>query len=161
MSYREKFDIVTAARVLQWIGDPAAAVLEMKRAAKPCGMLVVLDYNHAKNEWDPDPPPAFRRFHTAFLEWRQANHWDNLMADHLPEMFSAAGLVEVESHPSDEVSERSTLWLEVIGDVGSRMGDAGLCTEAQLQEARECYDAWIMNYMKRQTLVLSTVTGML
>ncbi len=167
LSYCGQFDIVTAARVLQWIGDPAAAVSQMKQAAKPNGMLVVLDYNHAKNEWDPEPPPAFRRFYTAFLDWREANHWDNLMADHLPELFQAAGLEEIESLGSEEVAQRgdtdfkqqSALWLEVIGDVGERLAEAGFCTTAQLEEARECYDAWIKTDLKRQTLALRTVIG--
>ena len=159
LSYRGQFDIVTAARVLQWIGEPASAISKMKQAAKANGMIVVLDYNHAKNEWVPDPPPAFRRFYAAFLDWRHANHWDNLMADHLPELFRAAGLNDVESQSSDEFAQQSPLWPEVIGDVGARLAEAGLFTAAQSREALECYDAWIVTDMKKQTLALRTVTG--
>src|SRR5690349_17877386 len=38
-----QFDVVTAARTLQWIADPALAISKMKQAAKASGMLVVLD----------------------------------------------------------------------------------------------------------------------
>jgi ubiquinone/menaquinone biosynthesis C-methylase UbiE len=46
---RERFDMVSAARVLQWVGEPAAALQKIKEAAKPGGLVVVLDYNHARN----------------------------------------------------------------------------------------------------------------
>jgi SAM-dependent methyltransferase len=49
----EEFDIVTAARTLQWIAEPTLAISKMKQAAKPSGVLVVLDYNHTSNEWEP------------------------------------------------------------------------------------------------------------
>src|SRR3982751_3359875 len=40
LPYDAEFDIVTAARALQWIADPARAVEQMARAAKPGGMVV-------------------------------------------------------------------------------------------------------------------------
>src|ERR1039457_2793021 len=83
MPFEGRFDIVTAARTLQWLSQPGEAVVRMMRAAKPGGRVVVLDYNHEDNSWDPDPPTAFRRFYRAFLEWRRANQWDNRMADRL------------------------------------------------------------------------------
>jgi replicative DNA helicase len=78
----------------------------MKQAAKPAGVLVVLDYNHTQNQWQPDPPRAFKLFYDAFLAWRHTNHWDNEIADHLPELFRSAGLVDVESRVQ-EVSQIS------------------------------------------------------
>jgi ubiquinone/menaquinone biosynthesis C-methylase UbiE len=43
--FRKGFDIVTAARTLQWISEPSRAVGQMKRAAKLGGCVVILDYN--------------------------------------------------------------------------------------------------------------------
>jgi len=167
LSYPAQFDIVTAARTLQWIAEPALAVSRMKRAAQPAGMLVVLDYNHARNEWSPDPPPEFRHFYKAFLAWRQANQWDNGMADRLPALLRAAGLEDIESHVQDEVAERgepdfaerTALWPEVIENVGGQLAKAGFCTESQLQEARESYHAWAKTELVKQTLSMRTVTG--
>lgn len=169
LSFRGRFDIVTAARTLQWIAEPGLAVLNMRQAAKPPGMLVVLDYSHARNEWKPDPPVEFSRFYRAFLAWRQANQWDNEMADRLPELFRSAGLVDVESHFQDEVvgrgepefAERTALWSEVIENVGEQIAKAGLCTESQLREARVCYESWVQTALVRQTLSMRTVTGKL
>jgi ubiquinone/menaquinone biosynthesis C-methylase UbiE len=126
MTFQAQFDIVTAARTLQWISEPALAISRMKDALKPSGMLVVLDYNLAANEWEPEPPDAFRDFYAAFLAWRKANLWDNHMADHLPELFRSAGLGDIESHVQDEIAQRgmphfdqkANLWLWVIENLG-------------------------------------------
>jgi ubiquinone/menaquinone biosynthesis C-methylase UbiE len=100
-----QFDIVSAARALQWIAEPPLAISKMKQAAKPSGVLVVLDYNHTSNDWEPDPPGEFKLFYNAFLTWRRTNRWDNEMEDHLPDLFRTAGLVEVKSQAQDEVVE--------------------------------------------------------
>jgi len=162
-----RFDIVTAARTLQWISDPGLAISKMKQAAKPSGMLVVLDYNHAANEWAPDPPAEFRDFYRAFLAWRKANGWDNEMADHLPGLFQSAGLIEIESHVQDEVAHRGTpnfgeqasLWSQVIENVGVQLTKAGFLNESRLQEASECYAAWAQTDLMKQTLAMRTVVA--
>ena len=162
-----QFDIVTAARTLQWIAQPALAISKMKQAAKPAGALVVLDYNHATNKWDPAPPREFQRFYSAFLAWRNANGWDNEMANHLPALFRSAGLVDIRSRTQDEVAERggpefaerAALWSEVIDNVRGHLATAGFCTEFQLEEARECYASWAKAALMKQTLALRTIIG--
>jgi len=167
LRFRAQFDIATAARTLQWIADPALAISQMKLAAKTGGMLVVLDYNHASNTWDPEPPSEFKRFYSAFLAWRDANGWDNGMADHVPELFRAAGLADVTSRAQDEVAlrggeefaERTALWSEVIENVGEQLAGAGFCTELELKEARECYRRWVKTELVKQTLTMRAVAG--
>jgi SAM-dependent methyltransferase len=167
LRFRDQFDIVTAARTLQWIAEPALAISKMKQAAKSAGVLVVLDYTHATNEWEPDPPPEFKRFYSAFLAWRNTNLWDNEMADHLPELFRSAGLVDVKSRVQDEIverggpefDERTTLWSEVIENVGGQLVAAGFCTEFQLEGACGCYDSWVKTELVKQTLAMRAVTG--
>jgi len=167
LPYCGQFDIVTAARTLQWIASPGRAVIAMKEAAKTGGIVVVLDYSHVRNSWEPDPPPAFRRFYEAFLAWRRANLWDNEMADHLPALFREAGLTGIESHVQDEVvrrgdadfDERGALWAEVIDNVGGPIAKGGFCTEAQVVDAREQYGPWVKTELATQTLSMRTVTG--
>jgi SAM-dependent methyltransferase len=162
-----QFDIISAARALQWIAEPALAISKMKQAVKPSGVLVVLDYNHTNNEWEPDPPDEFQLFYNAFLAWRCTNRWDNEMADHLPDLFRSAGLVEVNSQVQDEVverggpdfAERAALWSEVIENVGGQLSMAGFCTKRQLEEARECYDSWAKTALVKQTLAMRAITG--
>ncbi|QOY91718.1 methyltransferase domain-containing protein [Paludibaculum fermentans] len=167
LDYPAQFDVVTAARTLQWIAEPGQAVAAMARAVKPGGLVVILDYNHADNAWDPAPPGEFQRFYQAFLDWRQAHHLDNRMADHLPALLEAAGLVEVETHLQDEVSERgqpdfpqrTTLWVEVIDSVGAQVAQGGFFPEAELPRVRSLYSEWVRTELIRQTLAMRTVTG--
>ena len=162
-----QFDIVNAARTLQWIAEPALAISKMKQAAKPSGVLVVLDYNHTSNEWEPDPPGEFKLFYNAFLAWRSTNRWDNEMAAHLPDFFRSAGLVEVKSQVQDEIvergapdfTERAALWLDVIENVGGQLVTVGFCTKHQLEAARECHDSWTKTSLLKQTLAMRAVTG--
>jgi SAM-dependent methyltransferase len=156
LPYDAEFDIVTAARVLQWIPDPARAVARMAAAVKPGGRLVVLDYNHDRNSWSPEPPPEFRRFYAAFLDWRSANGWDNAMADHLPALFEAAGLLEVGSIVSDEAAGRGgpDVWTAVIDGIGAKF-----YPDDERARALAAYHDYWSGTMDRQTLALRTVVG--
>ena len=163
--YDAAFDVVTAARTLQWIADTGRAIRRMAHAVAPGGWLVVLDYNHARNAWDPAPPAAFMAFYAQFLAWRAANGWDNEVADHLPALLEAAGLTGIEIHDADEVGERgdadfaqkTALWVGVIDTLGPTMCGAGVCDAALVAAAREAYDAWRASTLQRQTLSMKTV----
>jgi SAM-dependent methyltransferase len=167
VAFYAEFDVVTAARTLQWIAEPAVAISKMKAAAKPAGILVVLDYNHARNAWEPEPTDAFKLFYRAFLDWRRSNGWDNEMADHLPDLFRSAALVDIRSRVEDEVAERgapdfagrTALWCEVIESLGAQLAAAGFCTKVQLEEARASYSSWAATALRKQTLAMRVVTG--
>ncbi len=161
------FDIVTAARTLQWIPDPSLAIDRMRRSLRPSGTLVVLDFNHVSNTWDPEPPEPFKLFYDAFLAWRTSNRCDNQIADHLPELFHSAGLIEVQSQCQNEVvergdpnfTERSAIWLDGIDAMGEHIAAAGFCTKDQIAAARASYGPWIQHTLTRQTLVMKAVVG--
>jgi SAM-dependent methyltransferase len=167
LPYSARFDIVTAARTLQWIAVPGRAIASMRGALKPGGLLVVLDYNHADNAWTPAPPPEFARFYQAFLAWREANGWDNRMGDHLPALCNEAGLARVESSVEDEVAERGSpefeiraaLWSEVIENLGGEVASAGYCSPEELHTARERYVEWAATGLRVQRLALRAVSG--
>lgn len=161
LDFDSLFDVVNSARTLQWIPDPQAAVQSMFRAAKPGGFIVVLDYNHEENTWDPDPPEEFQSFYRAFLKWRAANGWTNQMAERLPEIFGAAGLVDIESVDADETAGRGEdaagMWLHVIETIGPRIVAAGFLQETE--SSWLAYREWIARDLNRQTLRLRAVVG--
>ncbi len=167
LPYDSRFDIVTAARALQWIADPMAALGCMKRAAKPGGVLVVLDYNHTRNEWEPTPPAQFVAFYSTFLTWRASNGWDNEMADHCPALFEQLGLKEIRTTDENQTTvnsdadfaERAALWSEVIDNLGPTLQNAGVCDASLLEAARHSYDAWRRTDLVRQTLSMKTTVG--
>lgn len=160
-----QFDIVSAARVLQWIGQPELAIACMKRVLRPGGRIVLLDYNHAENRWSPEPPVEFRRFYQAFLDWRTAHGWDNCMADHLPGLLVEAGFAETEVRAQDEVARnddpdfgaRAAIWSEVAESLGPQLvGEAYLC-EDELNVARTAYEEWRNSKLEVQVLSLKAI----
>lgn len=162
-----RFDVVTAARTLQWIAEPGAALRGMIRAAKPGGLVVVLDYNHALNGWQPDPPAEFLAFYATFLRWRESNGWDNLMANHCPALFEELGLGEVRSYDQDDTSirpdanfeEKTALWVEVIDNLGPALLGAGVCEASLLEAARRSYDEWRTRGLLRHVLSMRAIVG--
>jgi SAM-dependent methyltransferase len=161
------FDIVTAARTLQWIADVGVAIRQMARAAKPGGRLVVLDYNHSQNDWEPAPPTEFMTFYSAFLSWRASNGWDNEVANHLPALFEDAGLREIQTYIQDETSAKgdpdfytnTSLWVEVIDNLGPALVNAQVCDAPQLDAARRSYDAWRTTGLVRHRLAMKTTVA--
>jgi len=167
LDYDGAFDVVTAARALQWISDLEGAIRSMARAARPGGLLVALDYNHTRNAWDPAPPPAFAAFYAVFLSWRAANGWDNEIADHLPALLAAAGLLDVRSENQDETTvhgdpgfdQKAGLWTEVIDNIGPTLVAAGACDAALLASARAAYETWRRTDLRRHTLSLHAIVA--
>ena len=167
LEYEARFDLVTAARALQWIADPRAALQRMTRAAKPGGLLAVLDYNHVLNAWDPAPPAEFTAFYCAFLGWRASNGWDNEIANHCPALFEEVGLQEIRFYDQDVTSvkgdadfdERTALWIEVIDTIGPTLVTAAVCEPSLLEAARQSYDVWRKADLLRHTLSMRTTVA--
>jgi len=161
------FDVANAARVLQWIDRPGDALERMKAAVRAGGLVVALDYSHARLGWEPTPPRAVTRFHAAFLAWRAAHGWDNLMADHLPSLFAKAGLADVTVSVEDEIAEAGDagfaealgVWRAVIEGIGQTVVRAGALGEAERAEALAAYDRWCAGEARRLALVLRAVVG--
>jgi len=167
--FNNKFDIATAARTIQWIGEPERAILHMAKAAKPGGRVIVLDYNLDQTYWEPEPPVDFQRFYQAFLDWRNVNNWDNRTASHLAEFFHSAGLVDIANHPSCELVRRgdpgffdayaSGIWLHVIQTLGPNLVQAGFLEEGVRVRAEEDYGSYVRNALQLQRHSMWTVEG--
>jgi ubiquinone/menaquinone biosynthesis C-methylase UbiE len=149
-----RFDVVTAARVLQWIASPERALAKMVAFTKPGGHVVVLDYAHERNLWEPEAPASFQHFWRAFLRWREANGWDNLLADRLESMFHDAGLRRVIVTDDDEVAS-PVLWPHVMESLGPVVVRDGFLTDLKLLAARE----GLAVYSGEQRLALRTAIG--
>ncbi|WP_332369729.1 methyltransferase domain-containing protein [Spirosoma telluris] len=147
----EQFDLVTCARTLQWLAQPEAALINMKRFVKPGGHLAILDFNHEKLAWSPEPPAAMRTFYDAFLQWRQDAGFDNAIADHVQAMMHRIGFESVTVEAQFEISKRSDpdfaitsrLWAEVAELRGPQLVQAGYISEDIRLQAITDYDNWI------------------
>ena len=161
----ERFDLVTCARTLQWLAQPEAALINMKRFVKPGGHLAILDFNHEKIAWTPEPPKAMRLFYDAFLRWRQDAGFDNAIADNLKELMYGIGFPTVQVTEQFERTHKDEsdfnivgrLWSEVAELRGPQLVDAGYITESQRQQAITDYDHWIATTGESMTVYLLAV----
>lgn len=163
----EKFDLVIAARTLQWVNDPAEVVQKMATLLKKSGKISINDYNHTKVEWSPTPPKSMLDFYEAFLNWRKDAGYDNEIADNLTKIYENIGLTSIKVVPQHEVSTKgeeefaaaARIWSIVAETRGKQVIADGYCSEELRLQAIEEYDAWIVNEAQSMTLYLLAVEG--
>lgn len=169
MPFVEVFDIVTAARVLQWLANPIEALLAMSRAVTPGGILLVLDYDHEQIAWTPAPPPSMQRFYSTFLLWRASAGFDNAVAGSLPAMFDVVGATDVTLTPQPELTirgdndfvTRAGIWSDVAATRGHQMVGDGFITEPERNAAEREYRAWVESDATSMALHLSAIHGVI
>ena len=157
-SWDGEFDVVNAARTLQWIPDPDAALRRMALAAAPGGLVVVLDFDHTRAEWS-DPPKAWMRFYAAFLAWRAAGGLDNAIARRLPALAEAAQLVTIQLRPQvttvragdADFFRVAGLWRMVTESRGRQMVAAGQITDDERSAALDAFTEWMTQPDATQT----------
>jgi SAM-dependent methyltransferase len=73
----DTFDVVHAHQVLQHVGDPVAALVEMRRVCRPGGVVAARDGDYPGFRYFPDDPDMARAI-AAYGELTRANgaHWD-------------------------------------------------------------------------------------
>lgn len=161
----EKFDLIIAARVLQWLTTPKAALIKLKSLLKSDGQLSILDYNHEKLEWQPAPPPSMKTFYAAFLKWRKDAGMNNQIADHLSDMMTEVGFHSVEVWNSNEHYERGAedfqakvgVWSKVAG-LNQIVEEGYIADEYRAQVIKE-YDEWVAKEAMSMTMKLKEIRG--
>lgn len=167
LPFHNEFDIVTSARVLQWLDNPQTALNQMVQSAKHNGQVLVLDYNHTKISWEPEIPETMQNFYDAFLKWRSDAGMDNEIADHLTKMFEQSGLINLKVTVQHEMTKRSdndfqtqiTILAEVASSKGIQMVNDGTITESQRARAEDDFRKWIDERAKSQVMYLLAVEG--
>ena len=159
------FDLIVAARVLQWLNNPLAALKHMKSLLRPGGQISILDYNHEALEWTPEPPASMRQFYATFLRWRADAGMNNRIGEDLADLFEEAGFREIEVVNSDERYERGQgnfeakvgIWAKVARS--KQMVEEGYLEEALRVKAVEEYEAWVEREAISMTMKLNEVRG--
>jgi len=153
-----EFDVVNAARTLQWIPDCPTALSRMVRATAPGGRVVAMDADLARVEWS-GPPRPWSRFVSAFLEWRAAQGLENTLASRLPELLRKSGLAEVESVPrvtrvratDADFFRLAGAWRMLAESRGRQMVAAGLLGERERSLALASFTRWMQRPGAAQT----------
>lgn len=167
LPFNGEFDVVTAARVLQWLAHPEKALVQMIRSARSGGTIHVLDYNHEKIEWRPPVPEAMAKFYEGFLQWRADAGMDNAIADHLVEMYANHGLTQIQVMDQHEITTKTdsdfksqtAIWAGVADFKGAQMVQNGYLTETQRAEAEEQFRRWAAERGEYQAMYLLSVQG--
>lgn len=162
-----KFDVITSARVLQWVNNPVELVLRMAELLKEDGILTILDYNHEKIKWEPAPPHSMKLFYNAFLRWRADAGMDNQIADHLEVIFTNQGLKQLRVTSSLEIVSREDgdflgsidIWAKVAETRGLQLVQDGYITDEQRLTAITDYRSWAAKEAQSMTLYLMAVSG--
>ncbi|MVT10230.1 class I SAM-dependent methyltransferase [Chitinophaga tropicalis] len=147
----DRYDLITSARVLQWLPDPKAALLAMKKLLKENGVIAILDYNHEKIKWEPAIPAPMQHFYNAFLQWRKDAGFDNAIADNLTGIFREIGFNEVYVSSQSERTEkgeasfssRADIWIQVAAGRGKQLVKDNYVTEAERLAAIASYEEWM------------------
>ncbi|OHX64665.1 methyltransferase domain-containing protein [Flammeovirga pacifica] len=163
----EPFDLIVSARVIQWMENPINALLKIKSMLKPGGQISILDYNHERLEWVPQPPISMRNFYQSFLKWRADAGMNNAIGTDLPHLLSQIGFKNIEVVPSHEVytpkredfEERVKIWSEVASL--KQIADEGYISEYNRLRAIDDYNNWVENEAQLMKMFLYDVRGTL
>jgi ubiquinone/menaquinone biosynthesis C-methylase UbiE len=161
----KKFDLIVAARVLQWLNNPQEAIKRLKSMLKPGGILSILDYNHEALEWQPQPPASMRQFYATFLRWRADAHMNNHIAEDLPEYFEQAGFSNIEILEANEVYKKGEdnflskigIWAKVAQS--TQMVEEGYLDDNDRLKAIADYNEWIQSDAQLMIMKLKEVRG--
>lgn len=108
------FDLVTCQTVLIHLRDPAAAIAEMRRVARPGGLVLVAEPNNltesllldsVTNQASVDEVVDLVRFQLLCERGKVAlGEGDNSLGDRVPGLFAAAALEDVRVHTNDKAT---------------------------------------------------------
>lgn len=131
------FDVARAERVLPYLTDPAKALAELARVTKPGGTVYVLEPDFETVTINIDDRDLVRRVVQFDCDNDSRHGW---IGRHLPAMFAAAGLTDVEVEPGVVVFE-PVVFSSYFRQIGRAAGQAAAITAVQVQQWEDAITA--------------------
>ena len=146
----DSFDVVHAHQVLQHLGDPVAALVEMRRVTRPGGLVAVRDVDIASTAWYP-LVPALDRWLALFERASRLNGGEPDAGRRLLAWAHAAGFGEVTASASvwcyatpEDRAWWGSLWADRV--TSSALADqalaGGLADRDELNELAAAWHEW-------------------
>ena len=141
------FDVVHAHQVLQHVGDPVAALREMRRVTRPGGIVAVRDSDYAAFTWFPEMP-ELRAWLDLYERVARGNGGEPDAGRRLLSWAHRAGFTDVTATSSTwcfaDAQDRAWwggMWADRV--LASDMARTALATGAATQaDLRRISDAW-------------------
>lgn len=146
----DSFDIVHAHQVLQHVADPVQALREMRRVAKPGGLVAARDADYAGFLWFP-VLPELDRWLALYRATARANGGEPDAGRRLLAWARAAGFADVTATASTwcyaTPSERAWwggMWADRIlkSALAKQLVDQEMASAADLQEISDAWKRW-------------------
>jgi ubiquinone/menaquinone biosynthesis C-methylase UbiE len=146
----DSFDVVHAHQVLQHLGDPVAALREMRRVCRSGGIVAARDSTYRAMHWYP-AEPGLERWLEVYCAVAEANGGEPDAGSHLLAWAHAAGFEQVTCSATtwcyatpDERRWWSDLWAERITAtaLATRAVELGVATQDELTALGVAWRRW-------------------
>ncbi|MFV2197795.1 class I SAM-dependent methyltransferase [Nocardiopsis sp. LOL_012] len=146
----DSFDVVHAHQVLQHVADPVRALAEMRRVARPGGVVAVCDSDYSAMYWYPRLP-ELDTWMDLYQSVARANGGEPDAGRHMVAWAHAAGFTDVTyvaeawSHSApDHRHWWGTMWAEriLVSDMGRQAVQEGHITREELEGISQGWIRW-------------------
>jgi len=145
-----EFDVVYAHQVLQHLGDPVVALVEMRRVLKSGGLLAIRDADFGAFAWSPEDP-VLTRWMDVYHQITTRNHAQADAGRHLKSWVRAAGFEEFEVSSSnwtfytpEERAWWGGLWADRIrlSEFARQAVEYRVANKAELAQMSLAFEKW-------------------
>ena len=147
----DSFDVVHAHQILQHVADPVAVLREMRRVAKPEGIVAARDVIYGAAAWYP-LLPGLDRWMQVYQDLARSNGGEPDAGRSLKAWAYEAGFTEVVSTASvwcfsddDDRSWWGGAWAEraLYSSFAQQSIEAGVATQQDLQQIADAWSEWV------------------